>query len=595
MLFIFIVVAPYFYTSICAASKFTLSNGKPLSNVLYTNHTYTLKVRNQNVYFYSNHSNIAEISKQTGKLLVKEPGKVTITARRKTTSQIVCKETFTVRRRSDYIVPSYRNLTLVTGQSRAIAIRKSPLSSTDVIRFRSSNPNIITVNSITGRIKAVRAGQASIIIYSMSDSSRTYKDRSNKKVQIPVKVYSSITSAKQISLSEVELSFTDIADKYSNSDFNICNADKNTVHVAGVTVQNNKAVLSLGKSLTDGKVYTISYKGCKCNFTACDGVIRKFEFLATKVPINTETSIVAYSFDKNGIQLGEYEYGRSYPGISFTVSSSHFTSNKKLKFTTSRDTALARIYYKSSANGSISADSGNVTISAYDPELISAQYKCNITNTTDFTFKDDTKINTVLPSNGNNYYAHFSFTTSSNKDVPDYSKYTLTSANTNVLLLQDYTVTNSQKYVGLIPIKQGSTYINLKDSYGYVVASFPVTVSAPSVLSSVSPSKDAIPLVNTASNGNETITITAKDQYGNSLNDSITSGCYLECVSCSSGYVTVSDVNSNPYIYYNCSFPEITFYNTDIAPGTYTYKIYVGDKYTTVSVVVTGLLPSKNP
>ena len=93
VLFIFFLITPLYYTDINAASKFILPNGKTVSNVLYTNRAYTLNVRKQSVYFYSSKPSLVEVNKRTGKLLVKEPGKVTISARRRTTSQLVCKTT----------------------------------------------------------------------------------------------------------------------------------------------------------------------------------------------------------------------------------------------------------------------------------------------------------------------------------------------------------------------------------------------------------------------------------------------------------------------------------------------------------------------
>lgn len=595
MLFIFSLITPLFYININAASKFTLSNGKTVSSVLYTNHSYTLKVRNQSVYFYSSRPSLVEVNKRTGKLLVKEPGTVTISARRRTTSQLVCKTTFTVRRRSDYIVPSVRSFSLVTGQTHKLSVKKSPSNSTDVIRYKSSNTSVVTVNSITGAIKAVGIGSASITAYSKADASVETKSSSNRTVRVTVKVYSSITSAKQIGLSEVRVGFQDTPSKLSKNDFSIYNSSGKVVSVSGVTSENKYATLSLSQNLLDGKVYTVKYKSSKFNFTACDGIIRRFEFLTTKVPINTETPIVAYAYDKNDIQLGEYEYGQSYSGITFTVSSSYLKTNKKLNFTSPNGTAIARIYYKAPGSSSITADSGNVTITGYDPEMISAQYRCTITNTPTFTFTDTTSCNYMLPKDSGNYYAYFNITTSSKKEISDYSKYTVSSGNTNILILQSNTINSSDKSVGLFAVNTGTTYIYLKDSSGYTVATFPVTVCAPAKLTSVALSKTVIPLVNTASNGEETITVTAKDQYGNAMDPAYVGACYLECVSSPANFVSVSDVNNNSSIYWSCNYPNIIFNNYNIAPGNYTYKVYVGEKYTTVNVIVNGVAPSTNP
>lgn len=595
MFFIFFLSMPLYYTNVNAASKFILPNGKTVSNVLYTNRTYILKVRKQSVYFYSNKPSLVEVNKKTGKLLVKEPGKVTISARRRTTSQLVCKTTFTVRRRSDYIVPSARSLTLVTGQSKKLSVKKSPSNSTDVIRYKSSNTNVVSINSVTGAIKANGIGSASITAYSKADASVATNSSSNRTVTVTVTVYSSITSAKQIGLSEVRVSFQETPVKLSKNDFNIYNSSGKVVSVSGVVAENKYATLSLSQNLMDGKVYTVKYKNSKFKFTASDGIIRKFEFLATKIPINTETSVVAYSYDRNGIQLGEYEYGQTYSGITFTVSSYYLNSSKKLNFTSPNSTAIARIMYKESGSNSITADSGNVTITSYDPEMISAQYRCTISNSPTFTFTNTTTYNYMLPKDSGNYYAYFNITTSSNKEIGDYSRYSVTSGNTNILILQSSIIDSTNKSIGLVPINTGSTYIYLKDPNGYTVATFPVTVGAPAVLSSVTLSKTVVPLVNTVSNEEGAITITAKDQYGNSMDPAYVGVCYLECISSPANFVSVSDVNNYSSIYWSCNYPNITFNSYNIAPGNYTYKVYVGSKYTTVNVIVNGITPSTNP
>ncbi|SET48247.1 Ig-like domain-containing protein [[Clostridium] polysaccharolyticum] len=593
MLFIFSLITPIFYTNVYASSGFYLSNGKSAPDILYAGYSYTLRVKGQSVYFYSSKPGLVEIGKKTGKLLVKEPGSVTIKALKRGSSRLICKKTFTIRRRSDYIVPSRKSLTLVMGQTHKLSVRKSPRNSTDVIRYYSSNTKVAKVDSCTGKITALTIGTASIYACSKADIKTSNQDSSNRKVHIPVKVYSSLTSAKQITLNEVQVGFSQLPSSLKRTDFSIKDQNGHPITVSNIATQGNQAILGINQSLSDGKVYTVTYKTSKYNFSASDGIIRKFEFMSTKVPINTETPVVAYAFDNKGIQLGEYEYGITYPNITFTVSSSYLNSSKKLNFTVPNGTALARISCKSS--NTITADSGNVTISAYDPEMVSAQYRCTITNTTDYTFTDDSICKTLLPNNATDYYAHFNVQTSSKKEITDYSKYTFSSANTSILILQDNSISNSVKYIGLYPVSIGSTYIYMKDSSGYTVATFPVTVTKPSELTSIALSKSMIPLVNTPDSSSETITVTAKDQYNNTINDTSAVSCFLECTSAPTNFVSAAEVNSNSSVYYTCSYPTITFHNVGIAPGTYTYKVYAGSKYTTVTVVVSGIAPSPSP
>lgn len=595
MLFICILLIPLYCINVDAAIKFTLSNGKVPSSTLYCNQNYTLKVKGQKVYFYSSRKNIASIHKYSGKLTVKEPGTVTIFATKRGSSHILYSSRFVIKRRSDYIVPSSQSLSLVMGESHKLHVKKSPSNATDIIRFVSTNPKVATVNPVSGLVKGTGTGTVAIIAYSKANASISNTNIQNRSVRISVKVYSAISYAKQIGLSELEIGFSQTPAKLHTSDFHLVSKSGRTVHISSITAHGKRATLGLSQNLLDGKKYTLSYRTSKNYFTASDGIIRRFEFLTTEIPINTETEIIAYSYDKNGIQLGEYIYGNTYTGINFTVSSSYLTSNKKLNITTTSGGAYARITYTPSGSTTITADSGSVRIKAYDPEMMSAQFRCHITDSSAFKFTDKTECNLTLPTNSYGYYAHFNIITSSGTELSDYSKFTVCSANNNILLLTTQQLNNSATYVNVTPVTTGSTSILLKDSLGNVVYSFPVTVTPPAVFTSITLSDTAIPLENTLPDNKQTVTITTRDQYGHSMNDTMAGNCRIECISCPTNYVTVNQVNSNPYAYYSYNFPEITFLGYNVAPGNYVYRIYCNDRYATVTVTVFGITPTATP
>lgn len=68
-----------------AATKMTLSNGKAAPTTIYTGKSCTLKVPNTTVVFYSSNKKVATVGWSSGKVVAKTPGKVTITAKAKTT------------------------------------------------------------------------------------------------------------------------------------------------------------------------------------------------------------------------------------------------------------------------------------------------------------------------------------------------------------------------------------------------------------------------------------------------------------------------------------------------------------------------------
>ena len=589
LLFMCILAIPAHYTHINAAT-ITLANGQKPASILYANHSYTLKVKGARVYFYSNNNRIISVNKQTGKLTVKEPGSVTISAKSRLSGATLCKKTFIVRRRTDYLYTDNKTIQMVTGETERVSVKKSPLTSTDIIRYQSSNTAVIKVNSLTGYVTAVGPGTAYVTAYSKADAKISNKSASNKRIRIKIKVYSSIVSAKQVGLDQVEVTFSGTPATLTDRDFTLINVNNETLSVVAVSVTDKTALLTLSKKITDSKVYSVVYKSSSCNFTATDGKIAKFELSQTKVPINVETPVVAYSYDKYGIQIGEYTYGTTYPNITFTVSSSYLTQDKRLKFPTSKGTALARITYNETTNGITKTlvDSGSISITSYDPELLSAQYRCHITRDTNFTFTKDTQCNLSLSLNSGTYYAYFNIITSKGNEVGDYQQYFVESTDKNVLITSSTVIDNTQKCIPLYALKTGTSYLMIKDINGSILYSFPVVVRPASTLTNITVSNNSLYMPNDQNDLTTEVTINAVDQYGSTMNDQIPYGYTVECTSTTARYVTVSEVNSNSFAYFNLTYPKLTFLSYQLQPGTYTYKITLDKKVCYVTVVIVG-------
>lgn len=591
VLIVFVLLAPYLYINIDASSTFTLENGKPISSTIYVNHSYNLKTGNRKVYYYTSNSSIIAVGKKSGRLVVKEPGKVTITAKLRGRSSTVCRKTFTVKRRSDYITSATKSLSLVTGDTKKVTIKKSPSNSTDVICFKSNNKKIATVGSKTGVIKAVGPGTTNIVVYSKSSDSVSMTNSSNRTLKIKVKVYSAATAAKQTEMNKVEVSFSADPASLKETDFTVTSSAGRKITVSSVSAVSKKATLTLGQNILDGKVYTVTYRSSSCSFTASDGIIKKFEISPVKIAINTETAVTANAYDKNGMFLGDYTYGNTYSNITFTVSSAYLRTNKRLYFDTTTGTASARIQYTKTVNGRTTtlADSGYVTISAYNPETISAQYRCTVTNNPTYTFTSTSTSNYSIPLNSGDFYAHFYILTSSNKEVSDYSQYRIESANKDIMIVAQDQLYDSQRSVPIIPIKVGTTYLHLKDSNGAVLYSFPITVQAESKLSAIKASKNNLYFLNT-SGTIETIKLTTSDQYGYSMDNRLLYPVEIECISTTAKNLSADYIN---YYYtdsfYRYNYPDITFSGYDLPTGTYIYRIKYNSKiYETITVVISG-------
>lgn len=590
LLLMCMLATPAHCIKIHAASKLTFSNGKSVSTVLYANHPYKLKLKGRAAYFYSNNNYIMSVNKRTGKLTVKEPGVATISVKSRYSGVTLCKKTFIVRRRTDYLYTSKKTMTMVTGETAKVTIKRSPLTSTDVIRYQSSNTNIIKVNALTGQVTAIDSGTAYVTAYSKADASIPNTSSANKSIRIKIKVYSSIASAKQVGLDQVEVTFSGKPAPMTYRDFKIVNSSKESINVVAVSLVDNTALLTLGKKVRDGKQYTVYYKSSSSSFTATDGKIAKFVLSQTKVPINVATPVTAYSYDKYGIQIGEYIYGSTYPDVTFTVYSSYVTADKKLNFTTTKGTALARLVYTETVNGikKTIVDSGSITITSFDPELVSAQYRCHITKDSTFTFTSTTECNQSVSINSGIYFAYFNIISSSGKEFTDYSRYTIESTDSNILAPLSKYIDSTQRCIQVIPAKEGTAYLIMKDLNGSPVFSFPVTVRAASVLSNITLSNNDLFMPNDQLDTATEVKITAVDQFGSNMNDRLPYSCSVECISTTAQYVTPAEVNANSPAYFKMEYPKLTFLSYQLQPGTYTYKISMNNKASYVTVIITG-------
>lgn len=597
LLLILTLITPYFYINIDAAAKFTLKNGTSVPSILYANTSYTLKVGSQKVYYSTSNSSILTADKTSGKLLVKEPGKVTVTARSRYSGRTVCKKTFTVKRRSDYIYSNTKALTMVTGDTKKLTIKKSPSNSTDVLRFQSNNPKVATVSAITGKVTAVGAGTTNIVVYSKALDTTSISNSSNRTLKIKVKVYSGVTTAKQVELNQLEVTFSSKPAAMTPGEISLVSSAGRKVTASNVSLNGRTALITLNQNLMDGKVYTLSYRSSSCKFTASDGVIKKFEISPVKVPINRETAVTAQAYDKNGILLGEYTYGNTYSNITFTVTSSYLTTNKHLNFTSANGIATARIIYKTTVNGisTTIADSGSVTITSYDPDLVSAKFYCNITNDAAFNFGNTPTNRLFVPSESTDYRAFIKIVNSSGKEISNYAGFSVESANSSILAVYDNQLDSSHKYAMLLPVNRGSTYLYLKDKNNTIVCSFLVTVSSKSTLSSLSLSKSSVNLTNLQSSSSETITVTCTDQYNNSMIEYLRSNYSFECVNTTANGIDAAYVNSLNSEFYTINFPSITFKGYQLPPGRYTYRLTSNTRIAYIYVTINGTAVSISP
>ena len=130
-----------------AASKIVLKSGAAVPSTIYTGHSYSLKVADTAVKFYTSNKNIATIGATTGKLKAVKPGSVKITAKSKKTGKAVATKTVKILQRATSITTNVDLLLMKPKDTAQLTATLTPETSTDVIRFYSSDKTVATVGN----------------------------------------------------------------------------------------------------------------------------------------------------------------------------------------------------------------------------------------------------------------------------------------------------------------------------------------------------------------------------------------------------------------------------------------------------------------
>lgn len=610
VLMVFVLLLPAYVGghSVHAAS-ITRSNGKSITNTIYINNSYTLKVPGYSAYFYSSNTSVATIHKTSGKLVLKVSGKTTITARSRQTRKIIARKTFTIRRRTDYLTVSSKKVTMVTGQTKTLSVTKNPSFSTDVLYYKSSNTTVAAINHSTGKVTAKNAGTATITVYSKCSSTTPLTSNHMRKITLSLTVNSNITAAKQTSVDQVTVTFESAPTSLEASDFTVKSTGGKSVGISSISYDasssSKTAVLTLSQQLTDGQNYQVSYFSTSRTFAVTDGIIKSFLIQPKSVVIDTEATVTASAYDINGMLLDTYTYGNTYSNITFTVTSSYLTTNKTLKFTAKNQYAQARIIAYNTVNGvkKTTADSGYFAICSYDDTAANTSYICNITNNTSYTFPttQTSEYNLSLPLGSSDYRAYFQMMNNKiGSEITDYSIYHVESSNSSILIGSGY-LSNTQKYINLYPVTAGTAYLQVKDSSNTIVYSFTVTVTAALKPTTLNLTSYNVSVSNTAADV-YAVGVSVLDQNNAEMSNyttvtkttvngvtQVSSNYTVYCTSTTASQISSYTVNEDSsQKYFSLDSGCIIFNSYQVQPGTYYYTVTAGGLSKTVTVTVSG-------
>jgi len=476
-------------------------------------------------------------------------------------------------------------------------------SSRAKITYTSSDDSIATV-AADGTVTGVKAGKATIKakITVGKDSAETTKDVEVKNV-----ILDSVTPTEANKVVAIVKGNTKNLKK---ADFIVTGTEtKATVAVTDISVDAKdatKVTLTLAAKLTDAKEYGVALDGITKTFVASDGKVDSISVDPVQIPYAEATEIDLLAKDTKGIIVNRMKWNNPDAGFSFTFTKYDGTlQGEKLYLNKIGSVAEGKITYTSSEYNADGTPKVKLeqpfTITAVDQATVN-NYAVRLGGKTADKFdklKDDNKLAVE-----DNKYAFVKIKDANDKEVSDYSKYTVESSDKNILMLGDSKLVKGANdyYVQLKAVTTGTAYIIIKKD-GKYCTSLPINVVAKREAASLTIDNAAFTLSNTTKIAdNKVVTAKAKDQYG----DDITIGANALSAECvyvdakSGSAVTVSEVNSdNTHKYVEKTADDKITFKGEVAPGTYTWTINlkVSDTKTlkqTVSVTVKNLDVSKD-
>ena len=377
------------------------------------------------------------------------------------------------------------------------------------VTYTTSDATIATVDE-KGVVTGVKDGEVTITAKA---------GKTTKTVKMTVKKYV-VKSVKQTKANTLEATIIGKTSDLKASDVKITNKTTNVAFaVKSVAVDANdatKVTIETYAGMTDGKVYAVDIAGNTQDVTVTDGVIKDVAVTPLTIPANaTGTEIKAQLIDKDGIVVDEAAYGSTLKNTEFSITGGYFSGNK-LVLTTVGSTAKAKITYHGSYTYNVDGTEKDVitkefTITAVKEDAATlSNFKYTITKDTNAVNWDKvTTTNNKFSVSDKNVYAHFNFVDSNKTDVT--KNYSVVSADSSVLLLDTQSL--NDKYVKVVGVKAGSTYINVvKD--GKVVTSLPVVVTADRKLTGVQLGTTTLTVSSTVNDLNAvSTTIKGLDQY----------------------------------------------------------------------------------
>ena len=483
---------------------------------IYAGQSKTITVKNltgkwkgAKVVSASSKKSVATVARKGSKITVKavKAGTATVTVKVTPKKGAAKKLTAKITVKNPSVAFTDNVTAVAVGATETVKAAAVPTSAK--VKYYSADKSIATVGVTSGVVTGVKAGTVKIAA----------KFYSGKK---EVKVYKEITVKDVIFKSVAQASTTTLAATFAGNtkalkatDFKITNTSNNVVYaVKDVTVDAKdatKVTLTTYMEMKDAKEYTVEYDGTTQKFTATDGTVVTLGLDKTTIDAATETEIQAQAKDAKGVVVGTYKYGDAKVTMTVNVTNGYMTGTKlylnKAGDTASVDLTYHKGTFDSTGKEEIIEQKG-ITVTAVEPEKVTdAGWAVKIGD----AGKTFDKVTETKIAAGDTKTAYVQITNSKNKKSADISKYSVESSNKDAMIIG--AVVKTAGTIELTAVKEGTSYIIVKDDKGTVVTTLPVTIVAARKATSIAVDKNDV-TVSQSVHEKVTVKVAVKDQYG---------------------------------------------------------------------------------
>ncbi len=385
-----------------------------------------------------------------------------------------------------------------------------------------------TVVYVRGMAATGEKDSAIRVYFKVKKTGKTAKRQFTAKVKVvaPKPAVAEITEAVQKETNKIAVKFSAAVDAKTTDIAIVREEGTITIPVKSVVLDADKLGASIVTytDMKDAKVYNVTYTAADeaktkstVSFTATDAKVAQLTLSTSTVVANESTEVKVNTLDANGVALGSYKFSELAAQkitVDVKCATGGYKDGDKIFLKNVGDTATveATLHTYQFENG-VEKDTiknADTTVTAVADSYAGITYNYTFTDKPATPAWDAStfKAVTTLPIN-ENLYAHFNFKAGSTDKT---SKFKIASADKSIVIIAEGAITKAGNY-DIKGLKEGSTYLIVKDEKDNLVTTLPVTVQAARKATSLKLSTNAITVSNSNAQAVKWVEAKVYDQY----------------------------------------------------------------------------------